>query len=43
MSSMGYVAWSSHSTKSVSTTTAIANAPIVTGATHPLSGASMNP
>ena len=43
MSSMGDFVWSSQSTKSVSTTTAVANAAIVTGATQPLSGASMKP
>ena len=43
MSSIGSSVCSSHATKSVSTTTAIANAPSVTGAPQPLSGASMSP
>ena len=43
MSSIGSDVWRSHSTKTVSTTAATANAPSVIGAVHPLSGASMSP
>src|SRR5436853_7200781 len=43
MSSIGCSLCSSHRTKSARTTTAIPNAATVTGAVHPLSGASMNP